>query len=148
MTGVARFDVRVRFYELDPYGHVNHATYLQYFEAARVGWLEESGTGLNTLAEQGVKLFVSAVSTRFVTPAGLDDRLRIETGLVEMQRVRAQWAQAAWRDDDLVVCQRVNFACVNLVGKPIRIPDQLRTAMDAFQIDPTALPRELPPLAF
>jgi cobaltochelatase CobT len=29
-------EVRVRFYELDPYNHVNHTAYLGYFETARV----------------------------------------------------------------------------------------------------------------
>ncbi len=35
-----RATIKVRFYELDPYGHVNHSVYIQYFEAARAEWLD------------------------------------------------------------------------------------------------------------
>jgi acyl-CoA thioesterase FadM len=45
-----RFPIRVRFYELDPYHHVNHAVYIQYFEAARIDLLREAGMTL-----QGMK---------------------------------------------------------------------------------------------
>ena len=143
----AQFELRVRFYELDPYGHVNHATYLQYFEAARVAWLSEAGQGLDLLQDAGVQLVVTTVATRFVTPALLDDRLIIDTMLVEAQRVRAQWAQHAWRGDELVACQRINFATVNDAGRPMRIPESLAAAMNTIAVDPEALAAELPALS-
>lgn len=143
---VESFLLQVRFYELDPYGHVNHATYLQYFEAARVAWLEDVGRSLTTMQEEGVQLVVTAVATRFVSPAFLHDELRLETGLVAQRKVRAQWAQHAWRGDELIACQRVNFATVNLDGRPIRIPQSLIDAMAGFTIDPATLAKELPDL--
>ena len=142
----ATFPIQVRFYELDPYGHVNHSTYLQYFEAARVAWLAEIGQGLDVLQETGVQLVVTAVATRFVSSALLNDDLLIDTALVQAQRVRAQWAQHAWRGDELIACQRINFATVNLGGRPIRIPESLRDAMRDFQADESSLVKELPDL--
>lgn len=142
----ATFPIQVRFYELDPYGHVNHSTYLQYFEAARVAWLAEIGQGLDVLQETGVQLVVTAVATRFVSSALLNDDLLIDTALVQAQRVRAQWAQHAWRGDELIACQRINFATVNLGGRPIRIPESLRDAMHDFQADESSLVKELPDL--
>ena len=141
------FHLQVRFYELDPYGHVNHATYLQYFEAARVAWLADVGQSLDLLQETGVQLVVTAVATRFVAPALLQDDIKIETGLVAQRKVRAQWAQHAWRGDELIACQRVNFAAVNLDGRPIRIPATLIDAMAGFTIDEATLAKELPELA-
>lgn len=143
----ATFPIQVRFYELDPYGHVNHATYLQYFEAARVAWLSEMGQGLDALKRGGVQLVVTAVATRFVASALLNDRLVIDTALVAARRVRAQWAQHAWRGDELIACQRINFATVNLDGRPVRIPEELATAMAEYQAADDALAKELPPLA-
>ena len=35
--------INVRFYELDPYNHVNHSVYVQYCEVARVEWLTDVG---------------------------------------------------------------------------------------------------------
>lgn len=141
------FPIQVRFYELDPYGHVNHATYLQYFEAARVNWLADVGQGLSQLQESGVQLVVTAVATRFVSPALLGEGLLIDTGLVTHRKVRAQWAQHARRGDELIACQRVNFATVNTDGRPIRIPETLLDAMADFVIDEANLAKELPDLA-
>jgi acyl-CoA thioester hydrolase len=143
----ATFPIQVRFYELDPYGHVNHSTYLQYFEAARVAWLGEIDQGLDVLQETGVQLVVTAVATRFVSSALLNDDLLIDTALVKAQRVRAQWAQHAWRGDELIACQRINFATVNLAGRPIRMPESLGEAMRDFQADESSLAKELPDLA-
>lgn len=144
---VATFPIQVRFYELDPYGHVNHSTYLQYFEAARVAWLGEIGQGLDVLQAQGTQLVVTAVATRFVASALLNDELIIDTAMVQARRVRAQWAQHAFRGDELIACQRINFATVNLAGRPVRIPESLLEAMAGFQADEAALAKELPDLA-
>lgn len=147
MPDLATFDIQVRFYELDPYGHVNHATYLQYFEAARVHWLAAMGQGLDVLQAGGTNLVVTRVATRFVTPALLNEHLTIETGLVTAQRVRAQWAQVATRGDDLIACQRINFASVNAAGRPIRMPAELAEAMSAFALPDDWRIKDLPDLA-
>ena len=40
-----RTTIRVRFYELDPYNHVNHSVYVSYFESARVEFVEPDPDG-------------------------------------------------------------------------------------------------------
>lgn len=144
---LATFPIQVRFYELDPYGHVNHSTYLQYFEAARVAWLGEIGHGLDVLQDEGIQLVVTAVATRFVASALLNDQLVVDTAMVQARRVRAQWAQHAYRDEELIACQRINFATVNLAGRPVRIPEPLIDAMDGFRANEHSLAKELPDLA-
>ena len=42
-------NIRVRFGELYPYNHVNHAVYISYFEAARVELLMEAGYSLGQM---------------------------------------------------------------------------------------------------
>jgi len=143
----ATFPIQVRFYELDPYGHVNHCTYLQYFEAARVAWLGDIGHGLDVLQRDGTQLVVTAVATRFIASAVLNDDLLIDTAMVQARRVRAQWVQHAWRGDELIACQRVNFATVNRSGRPVRIPESLLEAMAGFQVDEATLAKQLPDLA-
>lgn len=39
--------IKVRHYELDTLGHLNHAVYHQYGEVARLGWFEAVGGGGN-----------------------------------------------------------------------------------------------------
>lgn len=143
MTSVP-FSIRVRFYELDPYGHVNHATYLQYFEAARVAWLADIGHGLDRLLDEGVQLMVTAVAVRFHAAALLNDRLVIDTAVVDARRVQTQWAQRIRRGDEPIASQRVNLAAVSASGRPTRIPESLAGAMAEATIgaewDAVALP--------
>ena len=44
---------RVRFHELDPYDHVNHAMYVTYFEIGRVDALDAIGLGLDVMKAEG-----------------------------------------------------------------------------------------------
>jgi acyl-CoA thioester hydrolase/thioesterase-3 len=49
-----RFSLKVRHYEVDEYGHVNHANYVHYLETARVEALEAVGLSLREMRRQGV----------------------------------------------------------------------------------------------
>ena len=77
----------------------------------------------------------------------LHDDLRVETGLVTAQRIRAQWAQVAWRDGELIASQRINFATVSLSGRPKRIPAELLDAMNRFFVGESWCAKGLPDLA-
>lgn len=126
--------LRVRFYELDPYGHVNHATYIQYFETARVELLDEVGFGLSALAERGEQLVVIGLRTRFIGTAGLGDELTIESGVLSWGRARSTWAQRIRRGDDTIVTQLVEFAATNAAGRAIRSPEDLLAAVSQFSV--------------
>ncbi|GIT76007.1 MAG: hypothetical protein Ct9H300mP31_05380 [Acidimicrobiaceae bacterium] len=60
-----RHPVKVRFYELDPYGHLNHSVYVQLFETGRVELLDEVGLGLHDLEAEGFRFVVTQIATRF-----------------------------------------------------------------------------------
>jgi len=124
----------VRFYELDPYGHVNHATYIQYFETARVELLEEVGFGLAALAARGEQLVVIGLRTRFIGAAGLGDELMIESGVESWSRARSTWLQRTRRGDEVLVTQRVEFAATNAAGRAVRSPEDLLAAVSQFTV--------------
>ena len=72
-----RQEIRVRFCELDPYGHVNHSVYVQYFEAGRVEALDSVGMGLHVLQQElGLTIVVAEIQTKFVASAVLGDTWR------------------------------------------------------------------------
>ena len=45
----ARFQLKVRHYEVDQYGHVNHAQYVHYLEVARIEALDALGLSLGEM---------------------------------------------------------------------------------------------------
>ena len=120
-----RFPIRVRFYELDPYRHVNHAVYVQYFEAARIELLRESGLTLQGMMDDGVMIVVSDIATRFIRSAEADDELVVETEVLEFKRVSSRWHQRLLRGDEVMVEQELGAAVTNLAGRPIRFPTEM-----------------------
>ena len=120
-----RFPISVRFYELDPYRHVNHAVYIQYFEAARVELLREAGLTLQGMMDDGVLIVVTDIATRFVRSAEGNDELVVETEVLEFKRVTSRWRQQLIRDGEIIVEQELGAAVTNLEGRPIRFPEPM-----------------------
>jgi YbgC/YbaW family acyl-CoA thioester hydrolase len=68
----------VRGYELDSYGHVNNAVYMNYFEHGR--WQMFRDEGLSEIIHQsGVLLVVTDVHIRYMREAKLYDSIIVET---------------------------------------------------------------------
>jgi acyl-CoA thioester hydrolase len=129
---IHRHAIKVRFYELDPYNHLNHSAYIQYFEVGRIELLDSIGFGLSRLQDVGCYLVVTEIHTKFLKSAGPHDELVVETELGEMRRASSTWNQRMMRGDDLLATQTVSFAATNAEGKPIRLPRDLVAAFAAF----------------
>jgi YbgC/YbaW family acyl-CoA thioester hydrolase len=70
--------ITVRGYELDSYGHVNNAVYLQYFEQARWEVMRELNI-LDYFMANGLLMVVTESNVRYMREANLFDELAIET---------------------------------------------------------------------
>ncbi len=127
MTGHATTIV-VRFGDLDPYDHVNHARYFTFFESARIELLEEIGFGMDVMKETGFQIVLVELSAGFHAPAVLHDRLLIETVVVEVKRSTTRWRQEARRAGELVASLDVKAAFTDRSGKPTRSPDGFAAA--------------------
>src|SRR5699024_12812385 len=78
--------VRVRYGETDQMGVVHHGNYPQYFELARLAWLEEFGISYKSMEENGVMLPVYEMNIKYKQSAFFDDELTIETTLKNKPR--------------------------------------------------------------
>ncbi len=116
--------VKVRFYELDPYDHVNHTNYFGYFETARVEFLTEMGWGLDVLKRQGLQFVVVEANARFLSAATYGQELTIHTWVDEVGRVKSTWQQRMVTGDKEVARLAVSFAATDLDGKPRRMPEE------------------------
>ena len=76
-------DLKIRFYELDPYGHVNHSVFLQYFETGRVELLEKVGLGLEDFAARGYRFVVVHIEISFLRPLQAGDVVTVETEVLQ-----------------------------------------------------------------
>lgn len=129
-----RTEIKVRFYELDPYNHVNHTNYLAYFETARIEYLTARGIGLDVLRERGWQLVVVELSARLKAAATLHEVLTVETWAGDVGRVTSTWHQLMTRDDDVIATLEVKAAFTDLTGRPTRIPDEFVRAFTADSV--------------
>ncbi len=129
-----RLDIDVRFYELDPYNHVNHAVYIQYFETARIAVLADAGYTLQGMMEDGVLILVTQIDTKFLKPAAGGDHLVVETEVLGYTRVMTNWRQRLLRGDEVLVDQKLSAAVTNLEGRPLRFPQAMIEALRPYQV--------------
>lgn len=121
--------VTVRFYELDPYDHVNHAVYFSYFETARIEALASVGYTLGRLKEEGFHLVVTDVRARFLRPAVYGEDIEIESRLIESKRVTSRWEQTARVEGEVVATLELTGAITDLEGRPQRTPQGFTEAI-------------------
>jgi acyl-CoA thioester hydrolase len=124
--------LKVRFYELDPYDHVNHTNYFSYFETARIEYLAEMGWGLDVMKQQGWQLVVVEAQARFLAAARYGEELTIHTWVEEVGRVKSTWQQMMTRDGEEVARLTITAAFTDLAGKPRRIPPEFATHFARF----------------
>ncbi len=127
-----RHNVKVRFYELDPYGHLNHSAYIQLFETGRIEMLEHAGIALNQIEKNDFRFVVSQIETAFLKPVEAGSFLTIETEILEIRRASSVWWQQIMDETDVVATQRVRAAITNSEGKPIRAPKEITDALMTF----------------
>jgi acyl-CoA thioester hydrolase len=130
-------ELKVRFHELDPNGHVNHSVYLGYLETARIELLESLGFNPMTLAERGVHLVIVEVDIRFRRPAIAGDVLTIETGIREVKRASSWWHQRITRAGELIAEADVRSTATDRGGRPTRPPADLLAALHDHLLDPS-----------
>lgn len=116
--------VKVRFYELDPYDHVNHTNYFSYFETGRIEYLTAMGWGLDVLKERGWQFVVVEINARFLAAARYGEELTIHTWVEEAGRVKSTWRQTMLRGEEEVARITVTAAFTDLSGRPRRLPDE------------------------
>ncbi len=75
-----RTSITVRGYELDSYGHVNNAVYLQYLEQARWVFMKDKDL-LTHINNEELFLVVTETHIRYIREANLFDELIVETSM-------------------------------------------------------------------
>ena len=81
--------VRVRTYELDSFGHVNNAAYLNYLEEARSEFLRQMGLSFHDFARLGVQLVIIEAHLHYKHPARYGDEIEISATFRDVRSASA-----------------------------------------------------------
>ena len=116
--------LRVYWEDTDAGGVVFYANYLKFFERARTEWLRSLGFGQQQMLDDSQTMFiVTDTRLRYLSPARLDDLLRITVQPAPTGRATLTLNQQALRDDTLLAEGEIRIACVEAgTFRPRRIP--------------------------
>ncbi len=117
--------IRVLYGDTDQMGIVYYANYLRYFEAGRGELLRAHGHHYRDVERAGFRLPVVEASLRYRKPAGYDDVLVVETSVVEAKGASVRFSYRVRRGDEELVTGETRHACVDVNGRPTRLPPHL-----------------------
>ncbi|MGH3009166.1 MAG: acyl-CoA thioesterase [Gaiellaceae bacterium] len=128
-------DIRVRFADTDAQGIVHNASYLVWFEVARVEYLRAFAGGYQALRDHGIEAIVLESLCRYRIPARFDDELAVHCRCLGLRGARFRYEYAITRGDELVADGHTEHACVDArTMRATRIPawlvDAIRAAED------------------
>jgi acyl-CoA thioester hydrolase len=127
--------VRVRFADTDAQGISHNASYLVWFEVARVEYLREHAGGYQALRDRGFEALVLESFCRYLEPTRFDDVLHVHARCVDLRGARFRFEYLLVRDGGTVVADGwTQHACVDAQTlRPTRVPGWLADAIRSVE---------------
>lgn len=118
-------ELKVRSYECDIYGHVNNSVYLQYFETARVDFLDEIDLNLAKLKTLGFLLPIVRIEVDYFKPLYPGEIIEVTVNWLHRGRSSAVFEQEVIIKETGKVAAKglVTWVSTDLKGHPIPIPE-------------------------
>lgn len=127
-----QLSVRVYYEDTDLAGIVYYANYLKFIERGRSEWLRALGIDQVALKQDSGHVFaVRRIEADYLRPARFDDLLSVGTALAQATAARIVLDQTVRRGADLLFTAQVTLACLDALGRPVRLPKGLALALAA-----------------
>ncbi len=116
---------RIIYADTDKMGIVYHANYLRWFEIGRSEMFRSWGMPYKTIESRGYFMPVSEVHCKFLTSAGYDDLLQIETTLDTSIKGGMRFTYNIFSENYEIVHVKgyTRHAFINSNGKVVRPPE-------------------------
>lgn len=119
-------EMRVYYEDTDLAGVVYYANYLKFIERGRSEALRALGVDQVALKTEGVVFVVRRLMADYLAPARFDDLIAVETETTAVRGASVVMGQAVRRDQTVLFRAEVQIACMDLSGRPIRLPTDVR----------------------
>lgn len=80
---IFKYEMIIKEFHLDTFGHVNNATYLQLYEEARWQFITEKGYGLDKIRATGLGPVILDIKIRFIKELRLREKITIHSQTVD-----------------------------------------------------------------
>jgi acyl-CoA thioester hydrolase len=111
-------------------GRIHHARYVEYFEIGRTEYMRAMGHSYADVEKMGMYLVLTEVHLNYRKPALYDMEIDITTRLRDLSHVRVTFEYIIANGADTLCEGWTTLACTGRDGKPMRIPESLRTALE------------------
>jgi acyl-CoA thioester hydrolase len=122
-----RFELRVRYADVDQMGWAYYGNYLRWFEVGRAEMMRSLGKSYAQVEERdGVLLPVLDARCRYLHGARYDERVTIETGVLDMGRATIRFGYRVLGEDGTRCALGYTEHCVvDRDARPVRPPANL-----------------------
>ena len=128
----ASFELTVRSYELDVYGHVNNAVYQSWFEEGRESVLRAAGTDYDHFPRTtGLYFVVARTEIDFRTAAKRGDRVVVRSSIVRIGDRSVTFRQTASRPGGTSFASATTIMCFARDGRAEPVPAEFRARFQA-----------------
>lgn len=115
---------RVYMEDTDSMGIMYHANYLKFFERARSDMWRQHGIFLTSMAECGTHFAIRHLNIQYLSPARLDDMVKITTTMKKVGACTLSFVQEMRHETERVLSQaQVQVVCLNEQMKPRKLPN-------------------------
>ncbi len=124
---------RIRYYECDPYGHVNNANYLRYATQAALEASADAGYDAAKYQELGTLWLIREAGIEYLRPARFGETLNVKTwvgdSLAERVRSRREYEMTLASTGELAARAYTDWVYLDAQTlQPARIPDEMIAA--------------------
>ena len=130
-------EIVVRFAETDAQAIAHHASFLVWFEVARIAYLAEHAGGYRAIQEQGIEALTTGVEVRYLRAARFDDRLTVWARCVDLRGARFRYEYGVERAGELIAEGSTSHATVDAAThRPVRLPAWFHEAVARAESSP------------
>ena len=116
-------EITVRFAETDAQGIAHNASYLVWYEVARIAYLARFRGGYRTIQEDGYEALTIESHVRYLKPVFFDDRVTVSARVADLRGARFRFEYVLARGDEVVADGWTQHAFVDRETlRPTRFP--------------------------
>ncbi|SDK27601.1 acyl-CoA thioesterase [Natronorubrum texcoconense] len=122
--------VPVRYRDLDPLNHVNHAVYASYLEIARTDYLEE----VVGIAAENISFVIANLEIDYRRPVVMGDDPTVSLRVARLGDSSCTMEYEIRVDDDVAATAETTLVHIDPDSKrPSPLPDEIREPIEAYE---------------
>lgn len=133
MTKVHTVDYRVYYEDTDAGGIMYHSNFINFCERGRSELLRDIGFPASSLIKTlNMGFVVRHLEADFMKIAQLDDLLTVHTYMKEIKNTSFVLEQVITCQNSTAFKMDVTLVCLDVKGKPMRMPEELRNKFNDY----------------